>query len=176
MPCSHDPATQSHHSTCPDVSLVKEPGSVALQNAVPGNAGLLFKVELPIDKNCRLVHKYPLHGGFYLSAAAGYSRSLSPFCFKEPVNFALSLNYRWRLNYHHHFVRTLLERENLVLANIETANGGPAIPVRVSNLQKYMPFWRSIIKRQDRAVTHQQSGKSITLWNQRHFTIYSLPG
>jgi hypothetical protein len=89
--------------------------------------------------------RYPTHGGAFLSAGSGIMRSLMPFCLKEPVNFALSLNYKWRLNYHHKFIRSFLEQENAKLANIETAVGGPAIPMRINNFRKFWPLWKSIM-------------------------------
>src|SRR5690606_29382784 len=61
----------------------------------------LRKIILPYDhypnfiksnsvfSNCR----YPSHGGAYLSAAAGISRSISPFCFKELIICGLSLKF-----------------------------------------------------------------------------------
>ena len=120
--------------------------------------------------------RYPSHGGSYLSASAGFMRALSPFCFKEPVNFALSLDYRWRLNYHYRFVRTLLEREDLILANIETTKGGPAIPMRLSNLRKFVPLWKPIISNQVEAATHRLFGRSIRLWNHPRYSTYPMPG
>ena len=120
-------------------------------------------------------HRYPTHGGAYLSAAAGVVRSLAPFCFKEPVNFGFSLKYRWRLNYHHRFVRALLEKENPRLANIMTDKGGPAIPMRVTNVHKFWPLWKPIFNRNVGKISRKIFGKPITLWPQSDYAAYPLP-
>ena len=120
-------------------------------------------------------HRYPTHGGAYLSAAAGIVRSLAPFCFKEPVNFGFSLKYRWRFNYHHRFVRALLEKENPRLANIMTDKGGPAIPMRVTNVHKFWPLWKPIVNRNVGKISRKIFGKPITLWPQSDYAAYPLP-
>ncbi len=79
-------------------------------------------------------HRDSGHAGAYLSAVAGIERSLVPFFFKALVNFAFSLNYRWKYPRHNLFARTLLERENKHLANLDTTTGGPAIPIRLTNI------------------------------------------
>jgi hypothetical protein len=118
--------------------------------------------------------RYPAHGGSYLSAASGIIRSLSPFCFKEPVNFALSLNYKWRLQYHYHFVRRLLEKENPCMANIETDRGGPAIPIRVTNLYRFSPLYKSLINRFVGRASRGLFGRSVELWPRPYHSSYPL--
>ena len=120
-------------------------------------------------------YRYPSHGGAYMSATAGIIRALNPVCFKESVNFALSLNYKWRLNYHYRFVRALLERENPHLANIETAKGGPAIPMRVTNLRKFWPLWKPILNRNVKKFSYRLFGRPVKLWEQPHYAEYPLP-
>ncbi len=118
-------------------------------------------------------YRYPSHGGAYLSAAAGISRSISPFCFKELVNFGLSLKYLWRLPLHHRFVRALFERENLVLANMELAKGGPAIPIRLNNLDKFKLLFEPVIHRQITKISHiflPQSKKTSVVNQSDHDT------
>ncbi|MDX9850386.1 MAG: asparagine synthase-related protein [Anaerolineaceae bacterium] len=115
----------------------------------------LAKIILPYDNYPNFIKsnimfikfRYPSHGGAYLSAAAGISRSISPFCFKELINFGLSLKFLWRLPLHHHFIRKLFERENYDLANIELTKGGPAIPIRLNNLNAFRPLFEPIIQR-----------------------------
>jgi len=71
-------------------------------------------------------------------------RSLIPFCFKEPTEFAFSIDYRWKLPYHHCFVRALLEKESPQLANFATTTGGPAAPMRPTNLNKFWPLFKPL--------------------------------
>jgi len=111
-----------------------------------------------------LRHRHPTHRGAYMSATAGIMRSLMPFCFKEPETFGLSLNYTWRLNYHYHFVRALLERENPRLARIKTTKGGPTIPMRLTNIYQFWPLYQQIIGRKAKEALCKLFGKPITIW------------
>lgn len=116
------------------------------------------------------------HSAAYLSAATGVMRSLIPLCFKESINFALSLNYKWKIPRHHRFVRTLLESESPRLANIITTSGGPAIPMRVTNVRKFRPLWKSLINQSARKVSRKFIGKSIAIWSEKsNYTDYPLP-
>jgi len=117
-------------------------------------------------------HRYPTHGGSYLSAASGIVRTISPFCFKESVDFAFSLKYWWKLNYHYRFVRALLERENPRLANMMTTKGGPAIPMRVTNIHKFWPLWKTLLNRNVERFTQSAFGKRRSIWPQVSFSEY----
>lgn len=90
-----------------------------------------------------LIFKGTAHGGAYLSASAGIIRGIIPLYFKAPTTLAFSLNYRWKHPVSQRFFRTLLERENPHLANLPTTSGGPAHPIRLTNLHKFWPFWQS---------------------------------
>lgn len=122
-----------------------------------------------------LRHRHPTHGGAYLSATAGIMRSLIPFCCKESETWGFSLDDRWRINYHHGFVRALLERENPRLASIATQKGGPGIPVRVTNLDQFGPLWKKIVNEATTSLSRKLLGKSITPWPQPHYAEYPLP-
>ncbi len=115
------------------------------------------------------------HGGAYLSATAAFGRSLAPFCFKEAVNFALSLNYRWKFPRHHVFIRTMLERENKRLASFPTTTGGPALPMRVTNMIKFSPLWKRILNRGLAISSKKILGKTIEIWPLPHPSGYPLP-
>lgn len=108
-----------------------------------------------------MLHRHPQHGGAYLSASAGVMRSLIPLCFKAPTDFAFSLNYGWKLPYHHRFIRSLLERENPRLANIATTSGGPAVPLRLSNVAAFAPLWQSILDGATRKISKKLLGRTI---------------
>jgi hypothetical protein len=107
------------------------------------------------------------HGGAYLSAVTGIVRSLMPLCFKEPVNLAFSLNYKWKLPRHQLFIRALLEQENPRLANIVTTTGEPAIPMRVTNIHRFWPLWKGLVNEATSRLSKKLVGKPIAIWPQK---------
>ncbi len=115
------------------------------------------------------------HGGAYLSAVASLDRSLAPLCFKAPVNFAISLNYHWKFPRHHIFVRTLLERENKILANLDTTTGGPAVPIRLTNIHRFWPLWKEITNRVVTLGSKKILGRTVQHRKIPHQTEYPLP-
>lgn len=118
--------------------------------------------------------RYPSHGGAYLSASSGISRSLSPFCFKETSNFALSINPMWRINYHSSFMRAFLERGNPRLANLPTEKGGPAIPIRITNVNRFWPLWKKIFNHMSRRMTTKILHKPISFLPTTSYENYPL--
>jgi len=115
------------------------------------------------------------HGGAYLSTVTSLDRSLAPLCFKGPVNFSFSLNYRWKYPRHHLFVRALLERENKRLAELATTTGGPAVPIRLSNAHKFWPLWKDMTNRAIAIGSKKVLGKTMHVWPQPHQPAYPLP-
>jgi len=115
------------------------------------------------------------HGGAYLSSVTGINRSLAPLCFKAPINFAFSLNYKWKYPRHHVFIRKLMERENKILANMATTTGGPAIPIRFSNIHRFWPLWKDISNRAIYLGGKKILKKNIRVWPQPHYSEYPLP-
>jgi asparagine synthetase B (glutamine-hydrolysing) len=77
--------------------------------------------------------------GAHISAALGMQRVLSPFDFKASASCVLSVNPKWRA--HSRLFRLMLERLSPALAQMETSNGGPALPMRPTNLHKFAPYW-----------------------------------
>ena len=121
------------------------------------------------------IRSHTAHGGAFLSAASGIMRSLIPLCFKEPTNFALSLNYKWKLPYHHHFFRVLLERMSAQVANITTEKGGPAVPMRVTNLPRFWPLYKQFLNQAVQRGSCKLFRKPITLWPRPNYPSYPLP-
>lgn len=115
------------------------------------------------------------HGGAYLSAIAGLSRSIAPLCFKELVNFDFSVNYLWKYPRHHSLLRAILEKENKLLANIETTTGGPAIPIRLTTLHRFGPLWKDVTNRAVEITSKKILGKEIKIWPPLHCPGYPLP-
>jgi hypothetical protein len=77
--------------------------------------------------------------GGTIAAVLGQQRVPLPFYFKENLSRAISVNYRCRT--HSRLFRRLLERINPKLAGVETADGGPALPMRLSNAHQFIPYW-----------------------------------
>lgn len=115
------------------------------------------------------------HGGAYLSAVTSIERSLAPLCFKAPVNFAISLNYHWKYPRQHSFVRALMERENKPLANLATTTGGPAIPLRITNVHRFWPLWKELTNRAVAIGSRKILGKTVQIWPEPHASGYPLP-
>jgi hypothetical protein len=121
------------------------------------------------------MYQHTSHGGAYLSAVSGIVRSLMPLCCKEPITFAFSLNYQWKLPRHFVFVRTLLERENPRLANLRTAKGGPATPIRLTNIHQFWTLWRDTLNGVAIRASQRLLGKAVTVWPLQHYSEYPLP-
>jgi hypothetical protein len=121
------------------------------------------------------INRDSVHGGAYLSAVTGFSRSLAPLSFKAPVNFAFSLNYRWKYPRHHSFVRALLEQENILVANFNTTTEGPAIPIRLTNLHRFWPLWKNMTSRAIAIGSKKILRKTLHVWAQPHTAEYPLP-
>jgi hypothetical protein len=99
-----------------------------------------------------------------------------PLCFKAPTIFALSLNDKWRHPVWERFVRALLAKENPRIASIPTNHGGPAVPIRVTNIPKFWPLWRSVINRVMGKFSQQLLGRPITVWSSEpDYQEYPLP-
>ncbi len=113
------------------------------------------------------IHDHICHGGAYFAASLGILRSIIPLYFKDPLNFAFSLNYRWKLPLHHRFIRTFLERQNPGLANIETTTGGPAIPIRLTNLHRFGPLWQRLLNRTTNKFSQKLLGRPVRLGAQK---------
>jgi hypothetical protein len=114
-------------------------------------------------------------GGAYLSSIVGIGRSLMPFFFKELINFTISLNYKWKYPQHNLFARTLLERQNKLLSTIATTTGGPAFPIRVSNLHRFWPLWKRIANRAVAISSRKVLGKPLQVLAEPQQSAYPLP-
>lgn len=120
-------------------------------------------------------HRHPIHLGTFTSALAGCMRSLTPFCFKDLVNYGLSINHQWRINFDFRFVRTLMERQNPRLANIRTVLGAPAVPIRLNNLNKFMPLWAYLGDLALGKASKKLLGRKLSVRAPRQYPTYPLP-
>ncbi len=120
-------------------------------------------------------HRHPIHVGAFTSAFSGIIRSITPFCFKELVNFGLSINHQWRIKYDMRFVRSLMERENSRLANLPTEDGTPAVPIRFGTMQKFTPKLVYLANRFLQKTSQKIIGRRLSLLAQPHYPAYPLP-
>ena len=128
------------------------------------------------QRDCIFIrHRHITNGGAYLSAEAGLQRGVLPFCFKDLESFCFSLNHSWRIKYQFYFIRNLLENGNPQLANIRTVIGGPATPIRVSNLDKFGPLWRHLINHFFNKASRKLFRKPISIWPDHPHSEYPLP-
>ena len=102
-------------------------------------------------------------------------RSVIPFCFKELVNFGFSMNHQWRIRYHSLFVSSLMEKENSRLAHIGTEKGGPFIPIRLTNLHKFIPLTIYLADHMLVKLSSKYLGKHISLRKLHHYPNYPKP-
>jgi hypothetical protein len=114
-------------------------------------------------------------GGAYLSSIVCIGRSLMPFFFKELVNFSFSLNYKWKYPQHNLFARTMFEHQNKLLSTIDTTTGGPAYPIRVSNLYRFRPLWKKMTHRAVAITSRKIVGKSLQVLAEQEHPAYPLP-
>jgi len=77
--------------------------------------------------------------GTTIAAVLPEQRVILPFDFKENIAQICSVNPRWRT--HAGLFRLILERINPGLAEIETADGGPAVPMHWNNFYRFIPYW-----------------------------------
>ncbi len=101
------------------------------------------------------------HAGAHISAVLGLQRAIAPFYFKDAITAVISSNHKWRQR--NRLFRLLLERIDPKLAKIETADGGPAVPMRLTNLYRFAPYWVSEGKKLIWAMGHRFL--RIRLWD-----------
>jgi hypothetical protein len=101
-------------------------------------------------------------------------RSLIPFCSKELVNFGLSINHHWRIIYDFRFVRYLFERINPHLANIRTEKGGPAIPIRLTNFNRFIPLGINLVDHFVGKASTKLLRRRLSLSETDHYPTYPL--
>jgi len=99
------------------------------------------------------------HTGTQMGAVIGQQRAIAPLDFKEGMVGAFSIRYKWRI--HSRLVRLLLDKANPVLASFETEIGGPASPMRVTNLYKFLPYWSLLAKQLVRKASRKYLGRNL---------------
>lgn len=85
------------------------------------------------------------HFGAYLSAAGAFMEPQLPFYFRPVFLAAFSTDPQLR-NYHR-LNRKIIAALDRRIAAVETVIGGPAEPLRLSNLHRFVPYYREFGRR-----------------------------
>ncbi len=101
--------------------------------------------------------------GTTIASVLGQQRVILPFNLKENILRSFSINYRWRT--HSRLFRSILERIAPDLADIDTAEGGPAAQMKFSNINRFIPYWVNSGEKLLWRVGNKIMGKPI--WNRR---------
>jgi hypothetical protein len=125
-----------------------------------------------VKLDCIFAYKTTGHTGSHISAVMGQQRAIAPLYFKDSVACAVSTHYKWRN--HSRLVRLLMEKVNPVLANFETTDGGPALPMRVTNFHRFIPYWSLICKQLVRKTSRSILGRSLLPAVLDEFATYPL--
>lgn len=163
--------------SCPNPTLFRDPGRIAwireqvkalLRSVGERYAGWPNTVKLDA------IFAYKVTGltGGHLSAVMGMQRAIAPLDFRESVVGAISTHFRWRQ--HSRLVRLLMERVAPQLAAFETTDGGPALPMRLTNLYKFTPYWSAIGRQLVRKASQAVLGRSVLPPARDEFAGYPL--
>ncbi len=119
--------------------------------------------------DCVWTYRETGHVGAWTSFGAGLVRILPPLFSKDIVRHVMSLDYRWRVN--NALVKHILEKHNRALANIEVEGRGPAIPMRFTNLHRFVPSRVAQGRKAANKFSEVTFGK--TLWTNHRAEGYS---
>lgn len=125
-----------------------------------------------VKLDCIFAYKTTGLSGSHISAVMGRQRAIAPLYFKESVAGAVSVHYKWRT--HSRLVRLLMERVNPVLAGFETTDGGPALPMRITNIHRFKPYWTFIGQQLLRKGSQTVLGRSLLPAARDEFDRYPL--
>ncbi len=101
--------------------------------------------------------------GTTIASVLGQQRVILPFNLRENISRSFSINYRWRI--HSRLFRSILERLAPDLADLDTADGGPAVKMKISNIHRFVPYWLNSGEKLLWRVGNKMVGKPI--WNRR---------
>jgi len=125
-----------------------------------------------VKLDCIFAYKTTGHTGAQISAVMGQQRAICPLYFKGSVAGAMSTHFKWRS--HSRLVRLLMEKVNPFLASVETTDGGPALPMRVTNLHKFIPYFSLIGGQFVRKVSREFLGRSLLPVARDEFATYPI--
>lgn len=125
-----------------------------------------------VKLDCVLLYKGTGFSGTLISAAMGQQRVIVPFLLKDSITFVISTYFKWRN--HGRLVRLLMEQVNPVLAGFETTRGGPALPMRATNLHRFIPYWSRLGTQLVRKASCALLGRSLLPEARSAFASYPL--
>ena len=125
-----------------------------------------------VKLDCIFAYKTTGHTGAHISAVMGQQRVLAPLYFKSSVTGAISTHFKWRN--HSRLVRSLMEKINPVLAGFETTAGGPALPMRVTNIYKFIPYWLGLSRQLIRKTFQTTPWRHLLPATRDEFASYPL--
>jgi len=110
-----------------------------------------------------VLHAYRTTGhlGAYRSSSLGYLAAELPFYFKPVYDVAISTNYRYRNN--HGLMRHMIESLDPKLAALPASIGGPAEPQRLTNLHRFIPYYRKYARKAITKVGQRLIGRALLL-------------
>lgn len=105
-------------------------------------------------------YKMTGHLGMFASAEGAFLRSRLPFYFRQIYGASFSANYRHR-NFHR-LERHMIDRLDPNLAAIRTVPaGGPAQPLRLSNIHRFVPYYADIARRVVGKLSYRATGRDF---------------
>jgi hypothetical protein len=106
-------------------------------------------------------YKITGHFGAFASAASGAISYELPFYFKPVFSAAFSTSHRHRAG--HRLMRRMIVALDPRLAALSTADGGPAQPPRLSNLHRFLPYYRMIARKAVNKVSERLLPRPLLL-------------
>jgi hypothetical protein len=112
-----------------------------------------------VKLDCVMLYKGAGFSGPQISATMGQQRIIVPFLLKDSITFVISTHFKWRN--HGRLVRLLMEKVNPVVAGFQTTRGGPALPMRATNLHRFIPYWSRLGAQLVRKASRALLGRSL---------------
>jgi hypothetical protein len=97
------------------------------------------------------------HVGLHGPAFGAFVSRQLPFFFKPIFTAAISTNWRYRNG--HALMRHMIERLSPRVAAIPTTWGGPAEPIRVQNMHRFLPYYADIGRRAANKLSEKAFGR-----------------
>ncbi len=105
------------------------------------------------------LYKCTGHFGAFMSATAGLIDCRLPFFSKPLITTAMSIQFRHRRM--ERLVRRMIDRLDPRLAAVPTTWGGPAQPLRLSNLHRFAPFYADLGRRAANKIAERTLGRHV---------------
>jgi hypothetical protein len=106
------------------------------------------------------------HFGLYGPAFGAYGLIQSPL-FLKPV-FTAATSIHWRHRNGHALMRQIIHRLNPTVASISTTSGGPAQPMRLTNMHRFLPYYADVGLKAINKVSEKIIGRRLTSKNSAH--------